>query len=514
MKIIELSYWLPFFFLFLFFVCRRKLIVSRLRSWCCCDCHVCRAYVTSSWANEYPNLSDWYTHLLRRSPTKTVRLHVLGNAVFTANPDTVEYILKTRFDNYPKGKPFSDILGDFLGAGIFNVDGDPWRFQRRIASRELDSASVRSFAFEVVGDEIRRRLIPFLSSVADTCSDAVLDLQEVFRRFSFDCICKFSLGIDPADCFLNDDGDLSLYYRDFAAAFDTVTQLSAERALHVFPFIWKLKRALNLGSERRLNSSLHVINTLSSHVIIQRRRTASSHRTDLLSRFMSVTDDDAYLREIIISFILAGRDSVASALTALFLLISAHPAVEAAILREAEAVLDPSTDDVAPNFEQIRRLNYLQAAVYETMRLYPPVQFDSKFCKNDDVLPDGTKVAKGTRVTYHTYAMGRMEEIWGKDCLEFKPERWLKKNKRNDVVSFWFSCESAYKYPVFQAGVRVCLGKELAIMQIKIVALSLFRRFRFPVAGGGGVPRFSPGLTATLHGGLPVMVVHRRDDTN
>ncbi|KAH7864814.1 hypothetical protein Vadar_034154 [Vaccinium darrowii] len=88
------------------------------------------------------------------------------------------------------------------------------------------------------------------------------------------------------------------------------------------------------------------------------------------------------------------------------------------------------------------------------MRLYPPVQFDSKFCQEDDTLPDGTFVKKGTRVTYHPYAMGRMERIWGPDCLEFKPERWLE----NGV----FRPVSPFKYPVFQAGVRVCLGKELA----------------------------------------------------
>ncbi|KAH7864647.1 hypothetical protein Vadar_032135 [Vaccinium darrowii] len=70
-------------------------------------------------------------------------------------------------------------------------------------------------------------------------------------------------------------------------------------------------------------------------------------------------------------------------------------------------------------------MHYLQAAINESMRLYLPVQFDSKFCQEDDTLPDGTFVKKGTRVTYHPYAMGRMERIWGPDCLEFKPERWL-----------------------------------------------------------------------------------------
>ncbi|VAH53631.1 unnamed protein product [Triticum turgidum subsp. durum] len=103
-----------------------------------CGCHVCRAYLTGSWAKDFTNLADWYAHLLRESPTGTVQFHVLGCTV-TANPANVEYMLKTRFDNFPKGKRFAALLGDLLGAGIFNVDGDAWRHQRKMASLQLGS---------------------------------------------------------------------------------------------------------------------------------------------------------------------------------------------------------------------------------------------------------------------------------------------------------------------------------------------------------------------------------------
>lgn len=147
-------------------------------------------------------------------------------------------------------------------------------------------------------------------------------------------------------------------------------------------------------------------------------------------------------------------------------------------------------------------MHYLQAAINESMRLYPPVQFDSKFCQEDDTLPDGTFVKKGTRVTYHPYAMGRMERIWGPDFLEFKPERWLE----NAV----FRPVSPFKYPVFQAGVRVCLGKELALVEMKSVALSLIRRFDIGAAKPSQTPQFVPGLTATVKGGLPVIIQERK----
>lgn len=111
-----------------------SLYLLRPRLWC--NCEICHTYITSSWSLQFCNLCDWYTHLLRKSPTKTIHIHVLGNTI-TANPENVEYMLKTGFENYPKGKPFSTILGDLLGRGIFNVDGEHWKFQRKMASLEL-----------------------------------------------------------------------------------------------------------------------------------------------------------------------------------------------------------------------------------------------------------------------------------------------------------------------------------------------------------------------------------------
>ncbi|KAK4396494.1 cytochrome [Sesamum angolense] len=458
----------------------------RVRVWC--NCEICQTYIESRWTTQFGNLCDWYAHLLKNSPTRTIHIHVLNNTI-TANPDNVEYMLKTRFDNFPKGKPFSAILGDFLGRGIFNVDGDLWRFQRKMASFELGRTSIRAYSFQVVNQEIDRRLLPLLESVS--VGNQVLDLQDVFRRFSFDSICRFSFGLDPKSL------ELSLPLSKFAVSFDLASRLSAERAMTASPIVWKIKRLLNIGREKQLRKAIKIVHILAREVIKQRRKFGFSDQNDLLSRFMSSISDETYLRDIIISFLLAGRDSMASALTSFFWLVACHPEVEGAILIEAEKIIGPNQD--LTSYEQLRELHYLHAAVYESMRLYPPIQFDSKFCLEDDLLPDGSFVKRGTRVTYHPYAMGRMEEIWGSDCLEFKPERWL----RNGV---FFPHENPFKYPVFQAGIRVCLGKEMALVELKSVAISLLRRFHVELAQPECTPRFSPGLTATFADGLRVLV--------
>ena len=69
----------------------------------------------------------------------------------------------------------------------------------------------------------------------------------------------------------------------------------------------------------------------------------------------------------------------------------------------------------APVYDEVKDMVYTHAALCESMRLYPPVPLDTKETMNDDVLPSGTVVKKGMFVTYHVYAMGRMESIWGED---------------------------------------------------------------------------------------------------
>ncbi|WVZ88339.1 hypothetical protein U9M48_034873 [Paspalum notatum var. saurae] len=477
------------------------LVLLLVRRWPWCSCHVCRAYLTGSWSKDFPNLADWYAHLLRASPTATVHVHVLGCTV-TANPSNVEYMLKTNFDNFPKGPAFAALLGDLLGGGIFNVDGAAWRHQRKMASLELGSVAVRSYAYKIIAQEVEARLLSALAAAADA-GDVVIDLQDVFRRFAFDTICKISFGLDPG-CL-----EREMPMSKLAGAFDAATRLCAMRGAAASPLLWKVKRLLNMGSERELRSAIALVDELAAAMIRERRKLGVADSHDLLSRFMRASSaadgvdvDDKYLRDIVVSFLLAGRDTVSSALTTLFMLLSKNPAVAAAMRAEVAAA---AGDDIP--YDRLKGLHYTHAVLYENMRLFPPVQFDSKFCAGADVLPDGTYVPGGARVMYHPYAMGRMPRIWGADHDAFRPERWLTGPGGSFVP------ESLYRYPVFQAGLRVCLGKELAVTEMKAVAVAVVRAFDVEVVGdtgaAAGAPKFVSGLTASISGGLPVRIRRR-----
>ncbi|CAD6342150.1 unnamed protein product [Miscanthus lutarioriparius] len=228
-------------------------------------------------------------------------------------------------------------------------------------------------------------------------------------------------------------------------------------------------------------------------IVRARRQSASvsvdqSQRDDVLSRFVaSAEHSDEALRDIMLSFLIAGRETTSSALTWFFWLLStSRPAMTARVLAEVRAArASTGTRPGLPlGFDALRGMHYLHAALTESMRLYPPALLDSQSCAADDTLPDGTRVGKGWSVTYSAYAMGWLSAIWGDDCAEFRPE-------------------------------RMCLGKEMAYVQMKPVVASVLEEFVVDVrkeVAGGGVPEHVLSVTLRMKGGLPVQVRRREQD--
>ncbi|KAK1363256.1 Cytochrome P450, E-class, group IV [Heracleum sosnowskyi] len=438
-------------------------------------------------------LIHWYTHLLSESHSQTIIVSRLGaqRTIITANPDNVEYILKTKFSNFPKGKAFTEFLGDFLGFGIFNVDGEVWHSQRKLASHEFSARSLREFVVKVLEEEVENTLVPLLENACR--DDVVLDFQQVLKSFAFDTICKVALGFDPSRLDSYEVARLD-------NAFDNASMISAMRAAAPVAAVWKLKRALNVGSEKKLKEAVAVVHDTVDEIIQLKKNKMGQNRgengeNNLLWRILSAGNDDEMVRDMVISFLMAGRDTTSSAMTWLFWLISKNEDVENELLNEVNS----SSDELI--FDKLKEMRYMKACICESMRLYPPVVWDSKHAVNDDVLPDGTVVYKGDRVTYFPYGMGRMEELWGGDRLEFRPDRWFDESGGLKMVS-------PYKFPVFQAGPRVCLGKEMAFIQMKYVVASVLKRFVIkPVSSDQ--PVFVPLLTGHMAGGLKVRVSKR-----
>ncbi|CAN4125725.1 unnamed protein product [Withania somnifera] len=428
------------------------------------------------------------------------------NQIYTSDPANVEYILKTNFDNYGKGWYNNSILKDLLGDGIFTVDGDKWRKQRKLSSRDFSTRILRDFSSEV----FRKNAAKFAHILSEAVkSNKIVDIQDLFMKATLDSIFRVAFGVElESMCGSNEES------KKFSDAFDNASAITTWRYVDI---LWKIKRALRIGSEAKLRDNIRTVDAFVYKLIHRKTEQMSKpeadlswNKEDVLSRFLQIAGTDPkYLRDIILNFIIAGKDTTAISLSWFIYVLCKYPSVQEKIVQEIkEAVTEKEdTTDItgfATNIseEALEKMQYLHAALTESLRLYPAVPVDPKICFSDDTLPDGFSVNKGDRVTYLPYAMGRMKYIWGDDAEEYKPERWL------DQDGF-FRPENPFKFTAFQAGPRICLGKEFAYRQMKIFSAVLLRYFVFKLSDEKKTINYKIMINLHIDGGLHVRVIQR-----
>lgn len=342
------------------------------------------------------DMYEWITGVLKsRGGTFTFRGPWFTNlqCVVTADPRNLEHLLKTRFGSFPKGPYFRDTVRDLLGDGIFGADDDTWRRQRKAASLEFHSAEFRALTASSLVELVHHRLLPVLAHAEE--GGHAVDLQDVLLRLTFDNVCMIAFGVDPG-CLRPGLPEIP-----FARAFEDATEATIVR--FVTPTaVWRAMRALGVGHERVLQRSLAGVDAFAYDVIRKRKEeveAGSGGRSDLLTVFTKMRDEkgrpaysDKFLRDICVNFILAGRDTSSVALAWFFWLLGKNPAVEARILEEVEGIVaarKAATGEVEEELvfqpEEIKRMEYLHAALSEALRLYPSVPVDHKEVINQRV---------------------------------------------------------------------------------------------------------------------------------
>ncbi|GAU15510.1 hypothetical protein TSUD_45470 [Trifolium subterraneum] len=453
---------------------------------------------------------------------KTYRLlSFTRSEVYTANPANIEHMLVTNFSNYGKGWYHHSVLEDLLGDGIFTVDGEQWRHQRKSASYQFSTKLLREFSSSV----FKSNAVKLAGIVSEAAiSNNIIELQDLFMKSTLDSVFKVILGVElDTMCGTYREGT------QFSIAFDEASEAIMFRYVN---FLWKVQRFLNIGSEAVLKKSLRVIDDYVYKVITSKIEQSQKPQDnslglkgDILSRFLELNETDSkYLKDIILSFIIAGKDTTAITLSWFIYQLCKHPHVQETIAQEIRDVTKLENgltiDELAAKVtkENMKKMQYLHAALTETIRLHPavPVLFtleetdkdrktwisESRYCFSDDTLPDGYSVRKGDLVSFQPYVMGRMKFLWGEDAEQFRPERWLDENGN-------FKKESSFKFTAFQGGPRICLGKDFAYRQMKIYSAILLGSHGFKLADQNKLVKYRIMLTLQIDGGLHVYAFQR-----
>ncbi len=389
------------------------------------------------------------------------------------HPDHVGQVLQKRAANYDKNTRSSASIKSVTGESLLTCNGEAWKRQRRMDQPAFHHRQIAGFAERMTG-----AAASMLSNWR--ASGGPLDISSEMARLTYSIVGQtlfsFNTGHDAA---------------------------TVERAMRVIlPHVFgRLGNFLNwpdwlpTPANRSFRRSLAEVDHVVYRIIDQHRRAQECGEpdADLLAMLMSVRDgetgaglDDSQLRNETITFLLAGHETTANALTWIFYLLSQHPEVERRLAEEITTVLGGRT----PTLEDVPKLAYTKMVIQESMRLYPPIWIIERRVIEEDII-GGYTLPAGSAVVISPYALHRHPEFWERP-EEFDPSR--------------FQSPPPAAYIPFGAGPRFCIGNEFAMLEAHLITVMVMQAFQLRLVPGHPVEplpditlRSKHGMMMTLH---------------
>ncbi|KAF2273893.1 cytochrome P450 [Westerdykella ornata] len=422
----------------------------------------------------------------------TVEAGTGERVILTAEPENIKAVLATQFKEYGKGEQFHKDWFDFLGNGIFAVDGTLWHNSRQLIRPQFVKDRLSDLEiFEEHVQVLMRKL-----------EGTEVDMLDMFFRYTLDAATHFLLG-ESVD-------SLNHPQTAFADAFFNVQRVQSIIA-RVGPLNWLVprKRMGFYDSLKVLNDfvNVYVDKTLSLSPAELEKKTSHDEGYTFLHAIAGFTRDRSLLRDQLVSILLAGRDTTACTLSWVIYHLSVEPAITAKLRAE---IIQTVGLQRTPTYDDLKNMKYLQHILNEILRLYPVVPFNVRCALKDTTLPvgggpDGSQpvgIPKGTVIGYSTLVMQRRPDLYPPpesgfpDINKFVPERW----------DDW--TPKSWTYIPFNGGPRICIGQQFALTEMGYTVVRLLQRFEKIENRMNGV---DPGLHCdiVLQPAKPVMVAFK-----
>lgn len=398
------------------------------------------------------------------------------------DPAGARRVLVERARTYSKATVQYGALSLVTGGGLLTSDGDVWRRRRRIAQPAFHHGTL-----DVVADQA----VAAAGRIA-----AVWDTHPAGTAVDVDAACmQATLEIVGRTLF---DADLAADGERIVAAVHEALQVVVKRARTPLPS-W-----LPTASGRRLAAAVDTLDRTCADVVRARRaRGLGESDRDLLAlllRSLDGTDglSDTEVRDELVTLVIAGHETVTSAVSLTLLLLADHPDAQQRLHDELDSVLGGGR---APTWADLPALRWTRAVVDESLRLFPPGWVVTRRAEQDDVVC-GVRVPTGTLVVVSPWLLHRRAEDWP-EPLQFDPTRFTADR----------SATPRGAYLPFGMGPRLCIGRDFALVETVLLLATLLRRNRvsLPVGADGEPlrPHVEASVTLRPRDGLPLVLQPR-----
>ena len=371
-------------------------------------------------------------------------------------------VLRDRPDGFRRTTRFEQVWTEMgLSGGVFGATGDAWKRQRRMVMAGFDPAHVKGYFPSL--QRVALRLVERWQRAAR--HGARIDLQADLMRYTVDTIAGLAFGAEVDTLGSDEDVIQRHLNRIFPALF--------RRLFAPLP-TW---RWFPSAADKALAHSVHEVGVAVDAFIAQARKRLAddpslrAHPRNLLEAMLVAADEpssgitDRDVAGNVLTMLLAGEDTTANTIAWTIHLLWQNPA---ALVRATDEVRRVCGDDDVPSLEQVARLDYVEACAHEAMRLKPVAPQTGLEALRDTTIAD-VHIPQGM-VVIGVMRRDATSERHVTNAAAFDPDRWL-----GDAEA---AATSAKRISMpFGAGPRICPGRYLALLEMKMALAMLLRHF-------------------------------------
>jgi cytochrome P450 len=405
-----------------------------------------------------------------------VHIPVPGNKVFICtDPDLIRFILAEAHDSFIKG-PRNKHFFPLLGNGLVLSKGQMWRDRRRILNPFFTNASIKNFEAQL------RQSIEEIILGWKKDNRKHIDLHVEMQRVTIRMLIRSLFS-----------GDGLKYSEELFQSFSILSDFCIKQFFSAFP----LPLSLALIVNPKVKEARRKLYKILDEIIKDRLSQPTNEKNDLLAAFLKAKDEQTgvkltedQIRDELMTIFFAGYDTTSFSLTtAIYLILKDKECLLNLIKEACENIVGSIVTE-----EEVGKLPRIEAAFKEAMRLYPPAYMINRTPIKDIVFNNYTLPA-GSLILLSIWGVHRNEAYW-KNPLEYNPNRFLKEVD---------SKQHHYAYLPFSGGSRICLGKNLAMMEGIMVLGTILKNYEL-VMDPNQKLGIHQGATLTVKGGLPIQI--------